>query len=158
MYKYLSYLCRRLTYKMLEYIRILKLNFLNGIIWKKWLVFGSGVLSGSILTFLALLITSLASQNNSGLIGATYFDQPTEEIDVDSFEVEKVIQDNAALVSSRSFQTYGTYYLLVNNSEHYYYNDEKINVSDKQKIMHIGMYKCRYIGERIVPIIEIVDK
>ena len=80
---------------------------------KKWLVFGGGFLSGVVLTFLVLLIIGLANSNNGGLIGATYFDEPVEEIDVNSFEVMQVIQDNAALVRSKDTQTYGTIYLLV---------------------------------------------
>lgn len=127
---------------------------------KKWLVFGGGFLSGVVLTFLVLLIIGLANSNNGGLIGATYFDEPVEEIDVNSFEVMQVIQDNAALVRSKDTQTYGTIYLLVNNSGRYYYDDEVITVSGRQKVMYIGIYKYDTKSgiEKTVPIIEIVDK
>ncbi len=127
---------------------------------KKWLVFGGGFLSGVVLTFLILLIIGLANSNNNGLIGATYFDKPAEEINVDSFEVMQVIQDNAALVRSKDFSTYGTIYLLVNDSGRYYYDDEIINISGKQKVMHIGIYKYDTKSgiEKTVPIIRVFDK
>lgn len=72
----------------------------------------------------------------------------------------QVIQDNAALVRSKDFSTYGTIYLLVNDSGRYYYDDEIINISGKQKVMHIGIYKYDTKSgiEKTVPIIRVFDK
>lgn len=65
---------------------------------KKGLLFGSGFLSGVIVTIIVLIIIGLARQNNGNLTGVKMFDDPGEVVNEKSFEVLQVIQNNATLV------------------------------------------------------------
>ena len=131
---------------------------------KNWLIFGGGFLAGVVVTVLVLVIIGLANQNNGGLLGATYFDEPSKEIKENSFEVMQVIQDHAALVRSKESPSSSLYlgpiYLMVNNSGRYYYDDEIIDVPRNLKVVQIGIYKysTKMGVDKTVPIIGLTDR
>lgn len=135
---------------------------MNNIIMKKGLIFIGGVLTGMILCFCILLSIGLI-RDNGGLAGATYFDKPTKEIHASSFKVLQVIDDHAALVNSKESPTskfyLGPLFLMVNNSDHFYYDDEIIEVSRTQKVVQLGIYKYNSnFGEKTVPIIGVTKR
>ena len=128
----------------------------------KKLIFGGGCLTGIVLTIIVAFILSYANQQPKIAIpGAVFFDEPTEVFPESTFKVQQVVRDNAALVSagSSSFSSLGTIYLLVNHNNHFYYDDEIINVPAGKKVRQIGIY--RYTTslnlEKTVPVIEILD-
>lgn len=131
---------------------------------KNWLIFLGGLVSGVVLTILVLLIVGLAGQKNGGLPGATFFDQPGEVVDVPAFKVMQAIQDNAALVNGKSADSFGEsffgdLYLMYNNTNHIYYDDEVIRVPKDKIVRQIGIYRYEAkIGRKTVPIIAIMDR
>lgn len=138
----------------------------------KWLIFGGGFVSGFVVCFAIFLAIGLSTLNNGnndaftgGLIGATYFEQPTETIEYNDFEVLQVIQDNAALVKSKELDEdwdiyTGPIFLMVNNSGRYYYDDEKIKVPSDSKVVQLGIYRyeAKSGSSKTVPIIGITKK
>ena len=132
---------------------------------KHWMRYGLGFVTGAFICFVVLLLISLANQNgNDVLAGATYFEQPTEEIDAKSFKVLQVINDNAALVNSKenpkSNFYLGPIYLMVNNSGHFYYDDEIIDVASNEKVVQVGIYRyeAKSGTNKTVPMIGITKK
>lgn len=128
---------------------------------KKWLLFGGGVLTGAVLTFLFFLILGLSQTNNSGV---TLFDQPGEVIHENSLKVFQVIDGgNTALTMGKDdyFDIYdGPVYLIVNDEGKYYYDDEIINVPKGKVVRQVGIYKykTRNDTEKTVPIVKIMNK
>lgn len=128
---------------------------------KKGLLFGSGFLSGVIVTIIVLVIIGLAGKNNSNPTEIKMFDEPGEVINEKSFEVFQVIADNAALVHvSGDIFGLGTIYLMINNSGRYYYDGETITVPKGKCVRQLGIYKYQTKSEdyKTVPIIGIGDK
>lgn len=85
---------------------------------RKWIIFGSGVLTGVVLTFVFAYFFT-ASRSGSG-DGATCFEKPGDVIDVRAFKVFQVIGEDAALVHGQSHEDLdmeiftGVVYLLTN--------------------------------------------
>lgn len=129
---------------------------------KKGLLFGSGFLSGVIVTIIVLVIIGLARQNNGNLTGAKMFDAPGEVVNEKSFKVLQVIHDNAALVHGKNQygDYWGTLYLITNDNNRYYYDDEIIEVPKGKCVRQLGIYKYQTKSKdyKTVPIISIVDK
>lgn len=129
---------------------------------KKGLLFGSGFLSGVIVTIIVLVIIGLARQNNGNLTGAKMFDEPGKVVNEKSFKVLQVIHDNAALVYGKDQygDYWGTLYLITNNNNRYYYDDEIIEVPKGKCVRQLGIYKYQTKSEdyKTVPIIGIGDK
>lgn len=131
---------------------------------KKWLIFGSGVLTGIVLTFVFAFLFS-ASRSGSG-DGATWFEKPGDEIEVDAFEVFQVIGEDAALVhgKSREYSSMeifsGAVYLLTNEDGKYYYDDEVVRVPEGKVARQIGIYQYQTKSDfgKTVPIIQIMNK
>lgn len=128
---------------------------------KKWLIFGGGILTGIVLTFLvALLITSSKSNNN----GITWFDEPGEMVNQNSFKVFQVLEGQFALVHGKSDYSdrlyLGTVYLITNDDNKYYYDDEIVTVPSNMVVRQVGMYryKTKNDFEKNVPIIEILPE
>ena len=129
---------------------------------KKWLIFGGGVVTGVVLTFLfAFLFSASRSDSNDG---TTWFEKPGEVIEVKSFKVFQVLDKDAALVNGVSHEEYdiysGTVYLLTNDGGKYYYDDEVIKVPEGKVARQIGIYQYQTQSEfeKTVPIIQIMDK
>ncbi len=129
---------------------------------KKWLIFGSGVVTGVVLTFLfAFLFSASRSDSNNG---TTWFEKPGDVIEVKSFKVFQVLDKDAALVNGVSHEEYeiytGAVYLLTNDGGKYYYDDEVIKVPEGKVVRQIGIYQYQTKSEfeKTVPIIQIMDK
>ena len=131
---------------------------------KKWLIFGSGVLTGIVLTFVFAFIFSSSSSGSGD--GATWFEKPGDAIDVDAFEVFQVIGEDAALVhgKSREYSSMeifsGAVYLLTNEDGKYYYDDEVVRVPDGKVARQVGIYQYQTKSDfgKTVPIIQIMNK
>ena len=131
------------------------------IIMKNLLFFIGGLLSGIVLTIAAILFLGFIQRNT--LIGATYFDQPGDIIDCNSFETFQVLNPTSALVTEHSeygFNSSLTVYLLVNDENKYYYDDEVIDIPSDKVVRQIGVYKysTKQETEKTVPIIKIFDE
>ena len=130
----------------------------------KWLIFGGGVLTGVILTFLFAFIFSASRSDGDDDI--TWFEKPGDMIEVDAFEVFQVLSEDAALVhgksreySSREIFT-GAVYLLTNEDDKYYYDDEVVRVPEGKIARQVGIYRYQTKSEfgKTVPIIQIMSK
>jgi hypothetical protein len=130
---------------------------------KKTGIFLGGFATGVVVTFVVLLIIGLA-QNPAAFQGVTNFEEQGDIVHEKSFEVMRVIADNAALVHGKKYPSstfyLGTLYLLRNNEGKYYYDDEIIKVPVGKVVRQTGIYKYQTKSEdyKTVPIIEIVDK
>lgn len=130
---------------------------------KKWLIFGGGVLTGIVLTFVFAFVISAS---RSGGNGATWFEKPGDMIDDDAFEVFQVIGKGAALVhgKSREYSSMeffsGAVYLLTNEDGKYYYDDEVVRVPDGKVSRQVGIYQYQTKSDfgKTVPIIQIMHK
>lgn len=129
---------------------------------KKWLIFGSGVLTGIALTFvIAFIFSAVRSGNNDG---TTWFETPGDVIEVRSFKVFQVIAEDAALVQGATHEEYDIYsgavYLLTNEEGKYYYDDEVVRVPNGKVARQIGIYQYQTKSDfgKTVPIIQIMNK
>jgi hypothetical protein len=129
---------------------------------KKWLIFGGGVVTGVVLSFLIAFLISASSSNSYD--GTTWFEKPGDVIEVKSFKVFQVLDKDAALVNGATHEEYDIYsgavYLLTNKDGKYYYDDEVINVPEGKVARQIGIYQYQTKSEfeKTVPIIQIMDK
>ncbi|MGM9837266.1 MAG: hypothetical protein ACI30A_02105 [Paludibacteraceae bacterium] len=126
---------------------------------KKWLIFGGGVLTGVVLTFLVAFLFALGSTEKKGV---TWFDEPGELVEQGSFEVFQVLESNFALVRGKdsyySTSYFGAVYLLTNDDNKYYYDDEIVKVPSGMVVRQVGMYQYQTKNEswKTVPIIKIM--
>lgn len=129
---------------------------------KKWLIFGGGILTGVVLTFLLAFIFSASRSGSND--GTTWFEKPGDEIDVRSFKVFQVITEDAALVHGATDEEYDIYsgavYLLTNEDGKYYYDDEIVRVSEGKVAKQVGIYQYQTKSDfnKTVPIIQIMNK
>lgn len=125
---------------------------------KKWLIFGGGVLTGVVLTFVFAFIFSASRSNN----GVTWFENAGDVIDESSFEVFQVISEDAALVHGKSEcgSYFGAVYLLTNGAGKYYYDDEIVKVPNGKVVRQVGIYQYQTKSDfgKTVPIIQIMNK
>ena len=123
---------------------------------KKWLIFGGGVLTGIVLTFVFIFLVAKGRQQEDFKL----FEKPGEVVDATSFKVFQVLDDNVALVNEGS-KVYGaTVYLLINDEGKYYTDDEIIKVPDGKVVRKVGVYHYQTKSEldKTVSVIEIMDK
>ena len=129
---------------------------------KKWLIFGGGVLTGVVLTFLFAFIFSASRSNGDDDI--TWFEKPGDVIEANAFEVFQVLSDDAALVHGQSYEDLeifsGAVYLLTNEDGKYYYDDEVVRVPEGKVARQVGIYRYQTESkfEKTVPIIQIMSK
>lgn len=127
---------------------------------KKWLIFGGGVLTGVIFTFVILFVLAKGKSNEDFKL----FEKPGEVVDVTSFKVFQVLDDDVALVNSASNEEYyiymGAVFLLINDEGKYYTDDEIIKVPDGKVVRKVGVYHYQTKAEldKTVSVIEIMDK
>lgn len=145
---------------------------------KKWMIFVAGIVVGFVLAFLIDVISNKnpsgsqievvepevepeqESEDNEDIY---YFEKPGDIIEGKSFKVFQVLEDHAALVNgeSRYSDAYtGPVYLLVNDEEKYYYDDEVVKIPQGKVLRQVGIFK--YLTNRdilkTVPIVKIMDK
>lgn len=127
---------------------------------KKWLFFCGGVLTGVVLTFVILFLVAKGRQQEDFKL----FEKPGEVVDVTSFKVFQVLDDDVALVNSASNEEYDIYmgavFLLINDEGKYYTDDEIIKVPDGKVVRKVGVYHYQTKAEldKTVSVIEIMDK
>jgi len=142
----------------------------------KLLVFIGGLVTGVVLTLVILLVfyasehtdsktteannTEIGKEKNDN-DGITFFKEPGDIIEVESFKVFQVLADNAALVMGESGHGthYGTVYAIFNRDGKYYYDDEIIKVPKGKVVRQMGIYQYPTKDEimKTVPIIMIMD-
>ena len=120
----------------------------------KWLYFSGGIVAGIVLTILVAFVYRSCDSRN-GLV--KYFEKPGDVIEVSSFKVFQVIDDNAALVWG---PFHSAVYALTNKEGKYYYDDEIIEVPEGKVVRQIGLfrYETQDKTEKTVPIIRIMDE
>ena len=127
---------------------------------KKGIVFILGIITGVLLTFVFAYLIS--KNGNNGNDDITWFENPGDVINVQSFKVFQVLDDNFALVNGKSEHDLylGAVYLLTNNNGKYYYDDEIIKVPSGTVVRQVGVYKYKTRSEilKTVPIIQIMNK
>lgn len=127
---------------------------------KKWLIFGGGVVTGVVLTFVILFFVAKGRQQEDFKL----FEKPGEVVDVSSFKVFQVLDDDVALVNGASNEEYDIYmgavYLLINDEGKYYTDDEIIKVPNGKVVRKVGVYHYQTKSEldKTVSVIEIMDK
>lgn len=142
---------------------------------KKWVVFLLRIVTGCILTFLALIVIvkamnstttdTITEENANYYPGLTLFEHPGEEFVAPSFEVMQVLSSNMALAHSGENEYgettyYGTLVLLIGDENTHFYDDQIVKVKSGQVVRHIGtyQYETRMEMAKTVPVIKIFDK
>jgi len=137
---------------------------------KKWLIYLAGIVTGVIITLLfAYIFASKYSSDDTNLSEDdefTYFDKPGEKLENDAFKVFQVIDDDAALVMGKNKEIGDIeifkepVFLLINDDNKYYYDDEIVRVPEGKVARQIGIhrYETKSNIEKTVPIIQIMDK
>jgi hypothetical protein len=140
---------------------------------KSFLIFISGFVAGILATFLFAYLTSVADKPNEGLHGLKMFPKKGECLTTTSknksheIEVFQVITPNAALATIKYYsdeklyggKTYRNYdisndvvVLLVNYDDKTYYDDQKIDISNKcARQIGTYQYKTKNEFEKTVP-------
>ena len=126
--------------------------------------FGAGVITGIVAFLLFSVILAYTDEKgNKSDNGITWFEEPGEVFDESAFKVFQVIADDAALVNpskGEMFELTDKVYLLVNDEEKYYYDNELVNVPKGYQARQMGVY--RYPTKRhdikTVPVIQIIEK
>lgn len=125
---------------------------------KKALIFIGGLVSGIVLTILALVIVSYYSNSNSDY---SFFEKAGERIDYNAFEVFQVLDNGDALAKGREYGNYsiatGITVLIIGKEDQSYYDDQIIEIPEGKYARQIGTFK--YITNsnmvKTVPIIDI---
>ena len=148
---------------------------------KKWLFFAGGFFIGVVMTLLCFTFLNKDDNNSPETKveteadnnaseqqreelkkrGITLFDEVGDVVKEKSVKVLQVIADDAALVKGQDEDGdyFGIVYLIVNSEGGYYYDDQIIEVSDKQEFRQVGIYRYETKnGYKTVPIIGKVDK
>ena len=127
---------------------------------KKWLIFGGGVLTGVIFTFVILFVLAKGKSNEDFKL----FEKPGEIVNVNSFKVFQGLDNDVAVVNGASNEEYDIYmgavYLLINDEGKYYTDDEIIKVPNGKVVRKVGVYHYQTKSEldKTVSVIEIMDK
>ena len=128
---------------------------------KKALIFIGGLVSGIVLTILALVIVSYYSNSNSDY---SFFEKAGERIDYNAFEVFQVLDNGDALAKGREYGDYsiatGITVLIIGKEDQSYYDDQIIEIPEGKYARQIGTFK--YITNsnmmKTVPIIDIYSE
>lgn len=132
---------------------------------KKGLVFFLGLITGVILTFVALVFV-YASNEADEEKNISMFSTPGETLSLKSFEIMQVLPNGSALAhSSEKAKSQYTFYsdpivmfLPVEGSS--YYDDQIIEVPAKKVVRQVGTFK--YMSgaglNKTVPIVKFFDK
>jgi len=124
------------------------------------MIFGAGVITG-ILALLLIKAILAYSKTNGGDIDneITWFDEPGEVFDESALKVFYVLAKHDALVEP----AYAPYlnekvYLLVNDEEKYYYDNEIVKVPEGYQLRQMGIFRYPTQDEEIrtVPVVKII--
>lgn len=122
---------------------------------KKIVVYLLGILTGVLLTLLVLLIIGRQSESEEGapnvLLGAEFFEQPGEVMEVSYFQVFQAIDENYALAQA-FFQMSDV--LIYSPEGTPFYDDQKLECGEGECFRQVGLfrYECK-IWERTLPIV-----
>jgi hypothetical protein len=134
---------------------------------KTW-AFICGIAIGVIIAFVGLSIYNSQSRNPSDEV--IYFDKLGDPIKEKSFKVFQVLEPGVALVkgegitdylNENSFRLYfGPVYMLVNDENKYYSDEEIVSVKSGEEARKVGIFKYKAEGDidKTVSIIKIIKK
>lgn len=144
---------------------------------KKFLIFAGGFLAGILATLFTLYVIEIANKPNDGLLGLTIFPKKVDCITTTSknksceIGVFQVIAPNAALANIKYYSDKKLYsgkiyrdydlgndvvVLLVNYDDKTYYDDQKIEISNKcARQIGTYQYKTKNEFEKTVPAVVI---
>lgn len=136
---------------------------------KKWLVYVLGIVTGIVLTLVALLVIDNVISNQDPIESdprVFLFEKPGEVMNFKSFEVFQVLTSTSALAhaSEKSKEPYsyvsGTVVYLLPEPNIAYYDDQIIKVPAGKVVRQVGTYRYETRNETIktVPIVKILDK
>jgi hypothetical protein len=126
----------------------------------------AGIVIGGIITIVLLLgvgyVMKTAEERSY-----TPIEQPWEEAAYKSYKVIQVLEDHSALVEAKELDVdddmdlyLGPTFLLINDGEKYYYDDEVVKVPKGKKAMQVGRYRYTTKGgsDKTVSVIKIVSR
>lgn len=124
---------------------------------KKIWVYLLGVLTGFILTILLSLLVNM-SGNGTGIVGASFFDEPGEVFPGTTYEVFQALYEGSALAREN-----GSYdapvVMLYDPDGRPFYDDQTVNVPEGQCYRQVGIYQYKTkMGAKTVPILTLMDK
>jgi len=138
---------------------------------KKIWVYLLGVLTGIVITIVALLVIGLAMNSNENgnsgvrhLTGTTFFEEPGDVIEPSSVKVFQALTPGYALAESKGDYKYDKYYgdpavLLYDEEGTPYYDDQIVNAPTGKCFRQVGVYKYETkLGMKTVPIVMMLDK
>ena len=126
---------------------------------KAWPFIG-GLVTGIIITFAGLFIYAACQRSASDDV--VYFEKPGDAVKERSFKVFQVLEPGVALVNGASNPEYDIYtgpvYLLVNDDNKYYSDDEIISLEENEVARKVGVYNYQTKGDfdKTVSIIKIM--
>lgn len=127
---------------------------------KKWLVFLLGIVTGCIVTIVALLVISKV---HSGVNQITVSEQQTEFTLAKKFEVFQVLGDGALAHcedDEYSISVFtGPIVYILNDDGNLFYDDQIIEVPNGKKVIQIGTYRYEtQMGEKVVPVLKLLNQ
>lgn len=130
---------------------------------KSILIYIGGVVSGVVLTFVVLIVISMAqaakgeTSVNRDLV---MFEQPQQTVEAEELEVMQVLPDGSALATIEDYNNLGTVVMFPAKEGTSYYDDQKINIPSGKCLKQVGTYRymTRQEMEKTVPVVEIFDK
>lgn len=129
---------------------------------KNALIFIGGLVSGIVLTILALVIVSYFSNSDSDY---SFFEKAGERIDYNAFQVFQVLDNGDALATGmieyHDFRVPTAVIVLFMEKENSaYYDGQIIEVPDRKYARQIGTFKYLTDSDmmKTVPIVDIYDQ
>lgn len=130
---------------------------------KSILIYIGGVVLGVVLTFVVLIVISMAqaakgeTSVNRDLV---MFEQPQQTVEAEELEVMQVLPDGSALATIEDYNNLGTVVMFPAKEGTSYYDDQKINIPSGKCLKQVGTYRymTRQEMEKTVPVVEIFDK
>jgi hypothetical protein len=121
---------------------------------KKIWVFILGILSGVVLTIVALLVIGSVMNKNNGI---NFFDEPGEVVNVSELEVFQVLGDGVALANESPFGM--TVYLIYDENGNSYYDNQIVSVPNGKCFRQVGTYKYKANNGMLktVPVVTLID-
>jgi len=137
---------------------------------KKIWVYLLGVLTGIVITIVALFIIGLAINSNaegnttiSTLAGTTFFEESGDVIEPSSIQVFQALSSGYALANCKGDSKSDIYLdqtvLLYDAEGTPFYDDQIVNAPKGKCFRQVGIYKYESkMGRKTVPIVMLLDK